>query len=248
MIDVMRSEWTKMRSVRSTVWTLGSVPVLMVALAVVGALATVGAGDAGRLADPVSTSLRGIVLASLVTATLGVIAISGEYRTGAIRTSLVAVPGRLRFLAAKAVVLTAVTLVVGVASAFAAFLAGRIAFAGRAGEVSLADPGVSRAVFGAGLYLAASGLFGLALGVLVRHTPGAIVTVCALLMVLPTLVALVPGELGRRLLEFTASNAGSQVAVVHPTGMGPWTGFAVYLAWVALPLAAGAVLLGRRDA
>lgn len=248
MIDVMRSEWTKLRSVRSTVWTLGSVPVLMVALAVVGALATVGSGDAGSLADPVSTSLRGIVLASLVTATLGVIAISGEYRTGAIRTSLVAVPGRLTFLAAKAVVLTAVTLVVGVASSFAAFLAGQIVFAGRAAEVSLADPAVLRAVVGAGLYLTASGLFGLALGVLVRHTPGAIVTVCALLMVLPTLVALVPGELGGRLTELTASNAGSRIAVVHPVGMGPWTGFAVYLAWVALPLAAGAVLLRRRDA
>ncbi|MER7205462.1 ABC transporter permease [Streptosporangium sp. NPDC000239] len=248
MIDVMRSEWTKVRSVRSTVWTLGAVTALMVALGAAGALVAVSAGDGGRLSDPVSVSLMGIMLAAPVTATLGVIVVCGEYRTGSIRASLVAVPDRLRFLAAKAAVLTGVTFVVGVVASFAAFLAGQAVFAGRAAAVSLADPGVLRAIVGAGLYLAAGGLLGLALGTLIRHTPGAIVAACALLMVLPTLVAFVPGELGRRLVELTPSNAGSRIALVSPVGMGPWTGFAVYLAWIALPLVVAVPLFRRRDA
>ncbi|GAA3095824.1 ABC transporter permease [Streptosporangium carneum] len=248
MIDVMRSEWTKMRSVRSTVWTLGAAGGLMLVVGVLGSLAVVSMQGGSGSYDQVSVSLAGLPFGALALATLGVIVISGEYRTGAIRVTLAAVPDRLRFLAAKTVVFTVVALVVGTAASFAAFLAGQAVFAGEGAAASLADPEVLRAVFGGGLYLTASGLLGLACGALIRHTPGAIVTVIALIMVLPVLAAVLTGETGRRIQEYVTSNAGSQITKVHPTGLAPWTGLAVYLLWVAVPFVVAAVLLRRRDA
>ena len=158
--DVLRSEWTKLRSVRSTFWALTVTVVLGVALgAVISAAAAHGyakSGVSNKLGwDPTGVSLDGVAVASLAIAVLGVLCISAEYSSGMIRTSLIAVPKRGRVLAAKSLVFAAVTFVVGEAVSFTAFFVGQALISGHAPHAALGDPGVARAVAGAGLYLTA---------------------------------------------------------------------------------------------
>ncbi|MEU7002840.1 ABC transporter permease [Nonomuraea sp. NPDC046570] len=254
--EVLRSEWTKMRSVRSTMWTLISAAVLM--LVIGGLLSFAVSNSAEESAEfsvdqALNISLGGLQFAALAIATLGVLVISGEYRTGMIRTSLLGVPQRLRLLAAKVAVFTVVSLVVTTAAAFAAFFLGQAFLGTKNLDAAIGDPGVMRAVFGAALFLTASGLFGLALGALIRHTPGALVAVIALNLVLPQMaqmLQMLPGEWGPTVARYFTSNAGTLVARVMPAegALGPWTGFGVYLVWIAVPMVAAAILLRRRDA
>ncbi|MFI7617750.1 ABC transporter permease subunit [Nonomuraea terrae] len=246
MIDIIRSEWTKIRSVRSTVWTLAVTALLMLGLsALLGATAANSADEPMPGHEAVAMSLAGGMFASLSMAALGVLVISSEYRTGGIRTSLMAVPRRLRLLTGKLVVFTAVALVVCLAASAGAVGIG-LAIS-RPPSVELAE--VARATLGCGLYLTACGLFGLGLGTLVRHTPGAIVSAVALILVLPPLTNQLPGEWGGVVAEFFTTNAGMLV-IFGRSGeyLGPWSGFGVYLAWIAVAVAAGAILLRRRDA
>lgn len=246
MIDILRSEWTKIRSVRSTMWTLVITAVLMLGFAALISAAVKSRAD-GPVpgADAITVSLTGTMLASLAMATLGVLVISSEYRTGGIRTSLMAVPKRMSLLTGKIVTFTAISLVVCTVAAVGAIGVG----------VAIAQPPsiemgeVARSSLGAGLYLTACGLFGLGLGTLIRHTPGAIVSAIALIMVLPTLASQLPDEWGRTVAEHFTTNAGQLVVSGQSNGsLGPWSGFAVYLAWVAVAMVAGAVLMKRRDA
>ncbi|QFY05657.1 ABC transporter permease [Nonomuraea phyllanthi] len=246
MIDILRSEWTKIRSVRSTVWTLAVTALLMLGI---GAL--IGAAAKGSTEEPipgeqaVMLGLTGTMFASLSMATLGVLVISSEYRTGGIRTSLMAVPKRLRLLTGKIVVFTAVALVVCTVAS-AASLAVALAITQ---PPSLDMGAVVKAAVGGGLYLTACGLFGLGLGTLVRHTPGAIVTAIALMLVLPQLTSALPGQWGDTVSDYFTTNAGQQIVLPRADNpLGPWSGLGVYLAWVAAAMIAGAVLLRRRDA
>lgn len=245
MTDVLRSEWTKIRSVRSTVWLLIGGVLSMVGFAILIALAEIANNETG---DPASTGLAGTPIAALLMAVLGVVVISGEYRTGMIRTTLLAVPRRVRVLTAKAVVLTAVVFAVMLPATFAGFFAAQVLFGDQA--ASLADPGVLRAIVGSALYITAGALFGLGLGAAIRHTAGGIVAVFLSLMLLPQMSGLLPGEWGYQVHRFFTTNAGQQVAFIstQPGQLGPWQGFAVYCAWVAAALVAAAVLLRRRDA
>ncbi|MFI6293788.1 ABC transporter permease [Nonomuraea sp. NPDC050790] len=253
MIDVMRSEWTKMRSLRSTVWTAIVAFLIMVAFGGLVSWAVVSSASADATGSPGQAVMIGLValpFAAIAMATLGVLVISGEYRTGMIRTSLQAVPQRLTFLYGKAVVFTVAALVVGLVTAYTAFFVSQVILATGDFAASVTDPGVLRAVTGAGLYLAASGLFGLALGTLIRHTPGAIVAVITLNLVLPQLTTVLPGAWGEAVNNHFTSNAGLQLTMVEPRpgGLAPWTGFAVYLLWIAVAMLAGTTLLHRRDA
>ncbi|WP_084955989.1 ABC transporter permease subunit [Thermoactinospora rubra] len=245
MIDIFRSEWTKLRSVRSTVWTLAVTGVILVGIAVLRSITVVNQGAPGGL-NGLDVALAGMPFALLVLASTGVLVISGEYRTGMIHTSLQAVPQRLRLLSGKAVVFTAVSLAYTLLIAFAAFFLTQVLLRDTPVAVSLGDPGVLRALVGAALLLTASGLFGLALGALIRHTAGAVVAVIAMTMVAPQLSTLLPG----RASDFVTLNAGRRVMdLVHTPGtLGPWQGYAVYLGWIAVTMAVAAVLLQRRDA
>jgi len=172
---VLRSEWTKLRSLRSTVCTLLAAGVLAIGLSVLFAN---GAGrrlDAQGGFDPTAVSLQSFILVQLAISVLGVLVVTSEYGTGMIRTSLTAVPRRGRLLAAKALVFGAVALVCGQVVAFTSFLVGQ-AILNRTGlrDAALGEPGVLRAVIGCGLYLAMIGLLGVAVGVLTRTTAGAI--------------------------------------------------------------------------
>ncbi|MER7361253.1 ABC transporter permease subunit [Nonomuraea wenchangensis] len=247
MIDILRSEWTKLRSVRSTVWTLAATAVMMIGFGALLSAAVKNTADGPvDLANALMASLSGAMFASLSIAALGVLVISGEYRTGGIRTSFMAVPRRLHLLAGKAVVFTVTSLVVCTLAAAGALAAG-LAITQPAG---LTPGEVVRSALGAGLYLTACGLFGLALGTLVRHTPGALVAAIALIMVLPALVRQLPGQWGRTVAEYFTTNAGQLVMTDGGGGssLSPWAGFGVYLAWIAVTAVAAGVLMRRRDA
>ncbi|GLW11990.1 ABC transporter permease [Microtetraspora sp. NBRC 13810] len=246
MKHILRSEWTKIRSVRSTVWTLTVTAALMLGFsALLNASARNTSGGPIPGDQTIMLSLTGTLLASLSMATLGVLVISSEYRTGAIRTSLMAVPKRMSLLTGKIVTFVAISLAVCTVAAAGAIGVGAAISQPPSFELGEA----ARSALGSGLYLTACGLFGLGLGTLVRHTPGAIVSAIALILVLPTIANQLPGEWGRTVAEHFTTNAGLLIVSGQANGsLGPWSGFAVYLAWVALAITAGAALMRHRDA
>ena len=252
--DALRCEWTKIRTLRSTFWTLLTAAVLGIGL---GALFSAVAahhyagqplsGHAGW--DPTSVSLSGLALAQLAIGVLGVLVITSEYSTGSIQTSLAAVPRRGRFLAAKATVLTAVSLITGEATALTVFLLGQALISGQAPTAAFGQPGVLRAVLGSGLYLAALGLLGVALGTLLRHPAAAIGVLVAVVLVLPGIAAALPARIESNVEEYWPTMAGAQVtAVIHGTHeLGPWPGFGLMCLFIAAAMAAAFLLLARRD-
>jgi ABC-2 type transport system permease protein len=254
---LLLAEWTKIRSVRSTLWTL---ILLIVVTAGVTAALTLAisaqwerarpAQRAATLADPVAAILgTGISFGQLTVCVLGVLVISAEYSTGTIRASLLAVPQRLPMLAAKAAVFAAAVFAAGQVAAFAAFFAGSAILRSRA-PVTLSDPGVTRAVLGAGLYLTVLGLFALAIGTILRHTAGGIATAVGVVFVLPIVAAFLPGSWGEHVHDYLPSAAGEMIiqARQSPTQvLSPWQGFGVFCAWTAAMLVLAACLLKRRD-
>ena len=249
---VVRAEWIKFRSLRSTVITLLVAMVMVVGFGVlITSLRDTGQGPGRGLADPTSLSLGGATLAALAVGVLGVLTAAGEYSTGSIRATFSAVPARLPVLWAKAAVFAAVTFVTMLASVFAAFLAGQaILHANGHAYASLSDAGVLRAVIGAAVYLTGAGLIGLAVGALLRNPAGAIATVVGALFVVPGLTQLLPTDWRDDISPYLPSNTGDSFMTVHTASgaLAPWPGLAVYSAYVVVLLAAAAVLLKRRDA
>ncbi len=248
---VALSEWTKLRSLRSTRYVLAASALMITAVGILGAASTVkqwphmSAADQAAV-DPVVLSLNGVFLAQLAAGVLGVVAISGEYSTGMIRSSLAAVPRRLPVLWAKAAVFAAATFVSSLAAVMISFLGVQVLLATDHAQTSLAHPGVARAVTGAALYLTVVSLLGLGLGALLRNTAGGIAALVTILLILPLVAHILP----RAWIPYLPGNAGE--AILSPTRqpgfLPPWTGFAVFCAYAAVTLAAAAVLLVRRDA
>jgi ABC-2 type transport system permease protein len=253
--DLARSEWVKMRTVRSSYWTLLAAVIAMTGFG--GLLAAAYARHLTPTAraslDPASYSLSGFFLAQLAIGVLGVLVMTGEYATGSIRSTLAAAPQRLAVLAAKAGVFAAVAFATGLASSFAAFFLGQAIFAGKGIQAHLSDPGVLRAVFGGALYLAVCGLLSLGLGALIRRTAGAVAILITLLILLPAAVGALPAPWQGDVNPYLPSVAG-QMIIGHtkftPPGhlLPPWTGFAVFCGYAAAALLAAAVTLHRRDA
>jgi ABC-type transport system involved in multi-copper enzyme maturation permease subunit len=253
--DVVRSEFTKFRSVRSTYATLAAA---FVAAAGLGPLqcALYASRYPNVEADEklefsaAHLSLNGILLAQLAIGVLGVLLISSEYKTGMIRATLAAVPQRRTVLAAKALVFTVVTLVVSEIACFIAFFAGQAFLANKGLNAHLSDPGVLRAVIGGGLYLAVLGLLALALGTAIRHSAGAIATLAGILFVLPGIVSALPRATQDAINQYLPSNAGQQIFAlrIDPHTLQPWAGLGVFCIYAAAALAAAAILLRRRDA
>jgi ABC-2 type transport system permease protein len=249
---VIVSEWVKLRS---TVFTLVAAVGITVGLGLLFAVVirvrwgTLSPADQATL-NTAGVSLRGVFLAQLATGVLGILLITGEYATGMIRATLSAVPRRLPVLWAKLSVFGAVATVTCVISALAVFLAAQAVFGPDRDGASLASPGVARAVLGAGLYLAMTGLLGMALGFIIRNTAGAITTLFAILLILPVLGDVLPASWAVHIVPYLPSEAGQAVMQLHSGGatMAPWTGFALYCAYTAAAIALAAVLLRRRDA
>ena len=258
--NLLRAEYTKIRSVRSTVWTLILFVVITVGLTALLSWLTVAnwtgphaAGRDARVAlDPVGFILgAGLNLGQLTICVLGVLVISTEYSTGVIHASLLAVPKRLPMLAAKGAVLAAVLFVVAEIVCFCSFFVGSAILHSRV-PVSLSDNNVTRAVVGAGLALTVLGLFAMGIGGLIRHTAAAVTTAIGVVFVLPILAGLLPGGWGAHVNGYLPEQAASVVAEAHaPAGgnvLSAWEGFGVFCIWTALVLAACAILLQRRDA
>jgi ABC-type transport system involved in multi-copper enzyme maturation permease subunit len=250
-----RSEWIKVRSVRSG-------PLALVATAlivVVGAWLLGGANRGSYLAaspagkaafDPVFTVFQAIELAQLFIGALGVITVTGEYTSGLIRGTFVATPQRAQVLAMKALVFAVAVWACCTAMSFAAFFLGQSVLS-PAKHAGVGDPGVLTAVFGAGLYLTLVGLLGMFIGVVVRRTPAALAVLFGLLVVLPIVFIQIHGKFSSNVGEYLPGNAGEQAFHLLHGGayaLGPWQGLGVLAAYVAVPAVAAFALIRRRDA
>jgi ABC-2 type transport system permease protein len=256
--NVIASEWTKIRSVRSTYWTLFAAAVLTIGLSAI-ICAVVASKYAGMSAadrasfNPASLSTSGGTLAQLAIAVLGVLVITSEYGSGMISTTLAAVPQRLNVLLGKAVVFTAVTLCVITPACFISFFVGQAILSTKGISVGLGSANALRTVMGTALYLAILGLLSLGIGALIRKTAGAITAVVGMLFVLPSLSSLLPSSLNS-IEKFLPSNAGQAIfnagsaARGAPASLSPWVGMGVFFIWAALALAGAAYTLVRRDA
>lgn len=251
---VILSEWTKLRTLRSSVWSLLGAVVFMAGLGIVVAALQVthwsqlDPHDRATY-DPVGTALIGALVAQLAIGVLGVLVVTGEYATGTIRATFAAVPRRLPVLWAKALVFVVVTAVLMTACSLVAFFGTQPIIATKHVETSFGTAGVARAVVGAGLYLTVVGLLGVSLGALVRNTAGGIGSLAGIMFVLPGVAAILPHSWGDAIDPYLPSSAGAQILAWHPdpSGLAPWTGFALFLAYTFVTLAVAAVLLVRRD-
>jgi hypothetical protein len=248
-LDLLASEWTKFRSVRSTYWSLLVAVVTPVAVSVVVAFAFAKSPGHGPPPDPLLPELISLEYALIAVSVMGVLAFSAEYSTGLIRTTFTAAPRRRAVLAAKGAVLAAVTLACGEVVAFASFGLSQAILAGHGQGVSLGHPGVPGAVLCAGLLLCVCTLLGLALGAVIRHTAGGIAATIGLILV-PGILALLPAPWNGRIARFTLLEAAQQVTALHPAAdlFSPGWSLLVLLAWPAAGLAVAAVLITRRDA
>jgi ABC-2 type transport system permease protein len=252
---LLRSEWTKLRTVRSTMWTLGCTVLIGVAI---GALSTglaranwLTMSPADRAAfDPIGRSLVGVYFGQFTIGILGVLAMSAEYATGTIRATFSAAPRRPLVLAAKTLVFGVVAVVISEMVAFASFLLGQAFLTAPAVHATLGSPGALRAVAGSGLYLCVMGLFALGLAAIIRHTAGAISAFVGILLLIPLIVQQLPSSLNNDLARFLPLRIGAEMVSgpPQPNTFSPWTGLAVLCVYAAVALVAGAVVLVRRDA
>jgi hypothetical protein len=253
---IVASEWTKLRSVRSTVWTL-----LITVVAGIGISAVITSATASRWAersladqanfDPTRSSLAGLLFAQLAVGVLAVLVVSAEYSTGTIRATLAAVPRRPVVLVAKVLVFGVLVLVTGEFTSFAAFAVGQKVLSGHTPTASLSDPDVARAVVSGGLYITALGLLGLGIAAIVRHTAAAISTFVGILFILPVISAVLPSSLADDVTRFLPAAIGTVMISAHhhdTNAFGPWPSFALLVGYAAAALIAGGVLLTRRDA
>jgi ABC-2 type transport system permease protein len=255
---VVRAEWTKLWSVRSTMWSLLVTIGIIVGLGALFCAARVARADRLdpselRNFDPTGFSLNGIFLAQLAVGVLGVLVVSSEYTTGQIRATFGATPQRNLVLAAKVAVFMVVVFVVGLGACFAAFFIGQSILSGTTvfHHASIGDPGALRAVIGGALYLSVLGAFGIGLGAILRRTAGAIAALVGVLLILPILVNFLPSPWSSDISKYLPLQAGNNVfhtAKLSSTDLTLWIGFAVFCAYAVASLALGAVLLARRDA
>jgi ABC-2 type transport system permease protein len=257
---VLHSEWTKLRSVKSTYWTVLSAIVLGIGLG--AAISAGNAHDYKNLSaadkltfDPTSFSTAGLFFAQLALGVLAILAITSEYSTGTIRTTLAAVPQRGYTLAAKSLLVATLSLILATGLSFAAFFICRPIFAHyslpsfvTARDV-LSGDGVLRAVVGAGLYIGVLTLFAIGLGTIIRHTAGAITALVAVVFIIPIVSNLLPDSWQQHFSNYLPANAGGAITQVvqTPHSLTPWTGFFVFLAWALGSLAVGWFLLRTRD-
>ena len=244
---VLAAEWIKLRTLRSTWWLLAAAVLSIVAAGVSPALTLHLGGDGADTGatDPTGGALSGVSFTQMIVAALGVVLVTSEYGTSLIRATLAAVPTRLPVLWGKAVAVAAAVLAATATAVVATFLTARAVLAAADVSISITTPGVFRALIGSALLLAVTGVLGVGFGWLVRSTAGGLAAVFGFLFVLPVVGLLVPA-----VSPYLPSNAG---AAVMQTGsvagsLPPWLGLGLFGVHTAVVLAAGALVLRRRDA
>ncbi|MGD8166239.1 ABC transporter permease [Herbiconiux sp. P16] len=246
---VLRSEWIKLTTLRSTLWAYAILVLVQVGMGVIFVLASDGFANAPGAANQAAVlpSTLGIMLGQLVISVLGVLVISGEYGTGQIRSSLTAVPKRLPVLWAKALVFGVSSFVVGLVAVFAAYAVTWPMLDARGVTSDITDPSLWGSLVGGAGYLALIGLLAYFLGAVLRHTAGGVAAALGLLLVVPTVLSFIqadwitvigqwlPGVVGQSLFF------GSEI-------FEPWQAVLVMLGWIAVVAIPAAILLKRRDA
>jgi ABC-2 type transport system permease protein len=252
---VIRSEWTKLWTLRSTRWSL-----LLAFLAQAGLGPLIALIEMARWShltfqdritiNPIDHSLGGWHLAQLAIAILGVMTITGEYHTGMIRSSMMAAPKRLPVLWAKLLVFSAVVFVLMLIAAFIGFLGGQAIFTQHHVNVALSAPHALRTIFGAALFTTVTGALCIALGTIVRRTAGGIAMFVGVFFVLPGLVEILPSTTANAINPYLPSNAGGTIAqaLADAHTFSAWGGFALFCGYTVAVIAIAAVLLLRRDA
>jgi ABC-2 type transport system permease protein len=249
------SEWIKFRSVRSSPAVLvGTAAVVLIGSWIICAgyrngWSTLSAHDKAEF-DPTFQSLRAVELAQLFIGALGVLSVTGEYTSGLIRGTFIATPQRVRVLAMKALIFASVVWAWCTALSFTAFYIGQGILTDPARHASLGQPGVLRAVLGGGFYLMLVGMLGLFIGVLVRRTAAALAVLFGVLLVLPLVAGMLPGDFGARLTAYLPSSAGGDVYEVvrtAPHQLGPWPGAGLLTGYVAITIVAAFITICRTD-
>jgi ABC-2 type transport system permease protein len=253
---VLLSEWTKFRSLRSTVWTLLTAVVLTIGIGALFSAVTANQYHTFSPADkasfsPITTSLNGMIFAQLAIGVLGVLMISGEYSTGMIRSSLTAVPKRLPVLWAKLGIFAGAVFTLMLVTSFVSFFLGQALLSSHHLNTSISAPGALRSVIGAALYVTVAGMIGMAVGALLRNTAAGISTFVAAFFVIPPLTDLLPSSWSSHFAQYLPSNAGEVLfggarGLTHP--LSPWTGFAVLCGYAVVLIGLAAWRLRRVDA
>jgi ABC-2 type transport system permease protein len=252
MTTAIHAEWTKLRTVVSTPWLVLAIAGFTVA---VGALSTWSVDSsfcpspAGCDADTVRLSLTGVYVGQIAVAVLAALAITTEYDTNLIRSTLAADPRRIEVIAAKTTVVTASVLGASLLGVTGTWLAARLILAI---PPSLAEEPTLRAYAGTVLYCGLIGLLGLGVGLAVRHTAGALAAVMAILFVSPVVASLISDEHWReRVMKYSPMTAGLAIQATRRLGdlpIGPWAGLGVLAGYAAAALVLGTVLFRLRDA
>jgi ABC-2 type transport system permease protein len=253
--NLMHSELTKLKSVRSTVWTLALTIVIGLGVSAIAAIETTShwnnPGSVHFGFDPTALSLTGVFVAQLIIGVLGVMVMSAEYTTGTIRATFSAAPRRPEVLLAKTLVFGAVALVAAMATSFLSFFLGQSLLTSPAIHATLSTPGALREVLGTGLFLCVTGLFALALATLIRHTAGAISAFVGILLVAPTVLRALPNGLYTAIIKFMPSHIGAAILSHGPgqqNSFSPWVGLLIMFAYTMGLLVMGGVSMQRRDA
>jgi len=264
MKATLLSEWTKLRTLRGVLIAVASMCVLMVAMSALAASESHTDGMYRGDDDVVQTGLAGVVFASLAAVVVGAAAITSEYSTGMIRTTLTATQGRLRVLAAKAAAVFGLSFTLALGASVAAYLITQPMLHDRGyvapayPPVSITDPDAARAVVGTALLLTAYCLIALGLGTALRHS-GASIAAGIGIVFLPLLMMGVFPDRVRELITQASPLAGmavqattgrmlSKFADVDGMPIGPWQGLGIAYAWALGSLAVGYLVLRRRDA
>jgi ABC-2 type transport system permease protein len=254
LLRVVRSEWTKLRALRSTWWCALIAVLLIVGLgaAITGSGAPYKISAGNSAAGGVTLSLVGVLFAQLVLGMLGVLSFSGEYATGMIRATLAVVPSRMPVLWAKLIALVGFMLPLSLLATVGEFFVATALESSRGGSaLSLTDPGVLREVIGASLYLTVVAVIGVALGALLRRTAAGLAVFAAMLLVVPLVAAYLPASI-KGFAPYLPSNAGGTIwgagKLFGGHQLSPWTGFAVLCGYAVALTAVAAWRLRRRDA
>ncbi|MGI8429574.1 MAG: ABC transporter permease [Solirubrobacteraceae bacterium] len=251
---VALSEWTKLRSVRSTRWSLFVAVLLIVGIGILVCIVFnsrwphLGAEERQHF-HPLRVNLAGVNFAQLAFGVLGVLVITAEYSTGMIRATFSAVPKRLPVLWAKALVFGTVAFAFSLLAVIIVFFVGQAILSGQHINIALSHPGALRALIGAALYMTVMGLFGLGLGAIFRSTAAGISALAGIVFVLPPIIGLLPTSFSDSVSPYLPSNAGGAVWTINPDPhtLAPWAGFGVFWAYAVIALAIAALLMRRRD-
>lgn len=256
VVRAAKAEWVKLRSVRSTMWTLAVLVATVVGIGLLVGVAVSSSWGAMSVQERMTfeagpASLSGIYLGQLVLGVLAILVVTAEYTTGTIRASLMAVPRRGLFYAAKVLVFTLVALVVAAVTVLGAFLLGQAPLAGIGVGQSLGDPGIARLLTAAVGVLLLLGLFALGLGTLVRNTAAAITAYVGIVFVAPIIANFLPGSWSTTIGKVLPLNLMSITMEGESWGDGwlsPGASTLLLAGWAVLALALGAWRLLRRDA